>query len=769
MVNQLMQRFSNPPTKRLLALVLVALTVTVTVTLAQDSPGGSLAPGEAVTGTISDGSDTVRYTFAGIAGETVVLEMVNTSGDLDPFLVLIGPDSEFVAQDDDGGDGRNARIEASLPRTGVYTVEATRYRLANTTGAFTLLLTVTDATGDPVAVDPLTMMPDFGVQPAPVEVEYQQLRRGTLDASLTQQYFALVGEQGDVVQITMTTSSGNLAPSVNILNQAGLSVTSSVGQARPTESIAYATLPETGWYLIEAGRVAGIGGYNLFISRLVTGAVLTPDERLVGTFEPGNPVISYVFDGRIGDEVAINLFTNDRLSPVQPRLCLLNVQFVELACGEGSRFATVRATLPRSGTYILQATNRAENSGGDFTIRLTSSPTEIDKLPIIKINYNEQVRGAISNASPISYFSFTGKAGERVTIRMTATSGNLDPFLILSDGELTEELIFNDNVSATLNARIVQYRLDRDGDYIILATRAGLTDGASTGGFQLELLAGDVELEAGEVSAWLSWRAAADLNLYVRGPDGRIVSWSNPSVPSGGRLQIDSNTNCETVTDQPIEYVYWLPEALVAGDYEVWVWYQDTCGQPADNAVDFALRLRVGDQLLLETEEQLPGLLPGERFETSFRVVATNEALLVNRGDFTEPSPQQSASQGGDILITYGDVVEDELDDAIFARFYQFFGDAGDEITIEVTTPDSDLDPIVILRDADDRNLPGGLNDDIDGMTRDSRLTYTLPERGQYIIAVTRYGVRNGTTTGAYQLRLNRAVEAEPVETAAGE
>ena len=86
---------------------------------------------------------------------------------------------------------------------------------------------------------------------------------------------------------------------------------------------------------------------------------------------------------------------------------------------------------------------------------------------------------------------------------MATSSGTLDPLLILTDANLNEELTSNDNASASRNARIVRYRLEKDGEYLIMATRAGLAQGATLGSFDLSLSVGDIALETGALSASL--------------------------------------------------------------------------------------------------------------------------------------------------------------------------------------------------------------------------------------------------------------------------
>ena len=714
-----------------------------------------ISPGS-VEGNISETQPVVRYRFDARSGDVVMISMDATSGSLDPFLTLLGPDDELLEQDDDGGSGRNAAITATLARAGRYVIEAARYGQggAQTTGTFRLTLSIAGLGTGGAPSDPLATMPDFGLEPDPALIRYREPAAAALDDLQEERYYAFGGERGDVVRAIVSTTSGDLTPRVEVLNSSLLSITSSEVQSRPNESIAYATLPETGWYLVRSTRRSGAGSFDLYMERVVGGAVLTRDEPVTGSFSADTPTFSYIFTARAGDLVAANLFATDEYSGITPELRLLDLDLQTLAQGSGSRFATLRASIPRSGTYIMQASNQQPGTTGGYSLRLTGTPVDVAKLPQEPIGYNQQLSGQIDAEAPVVYYRFAGKAGERVTIEMAASSGNLDPLLILTDANLNEELTFNDNASASRNARIVRYRLEKDGEYLIMATRAGLATGATQGSFDLSLSVGDIALESGALSASLSWTTSADLNLFVRDPAGRIASWSAPQVPSGGVLQIDSNTLCSTPTDQPIEHIYWPQGALPPGEYEIWAWYQQSCA--GSGPANFNLTVQVGGENVVALAPETP-LTPGQRYETRLRVTEDGSAFVVDPGRVTSPSAQQQASQGGDRLMVYGDSLQGALSDEVYALFYQFQGRAGDMVVLRAETVSGDLDPLLVLRDAADANLPGGVNDDADPTTRNSALRYTLPADGVYIVAVSRFGLRDGATTGAFRLTLERA------------
>lgn len=63
------------------------------------------------------------YYFTGQAGETVEIGL--SSDELDPHLLLDGPDGERLAQDDDSGRSLSARLRVTLPTEGDYAVGVT--------------------------------------------------------------------------------------------------------------------------------------------------------------------------------------------------------------------------------------------------------------------------------------------------------------------------------------------------------------------------------------------------------------------------------------------------------------------------------------------------------------------------------------------------------------------------------------------------------------------------------------------------------------------
>jgi hypothetical protein len=90
-------------------------------------------------------------------------------------------------------------------------------------------------------------------------------------------------------------------------------------------------------------------------------------------------------------------------------------------------------------------------------------------------------------------------------------------------------------------------------------------------------------LHTGDVQVTLSWYANADIDLHVEDPNGDEVYYGNPSVPSGGQLDLD-NKCANFVMGKP-ENIYWPKGGAPHGTYRVSVTYYGDCSPSGSSAV----------------------------------------------------------------------------------------------------------------------------------------------------------------------------------------
>lgn len=180
----------------------------------------------------SDSSYFNAYTFEGNAGQRITIEM--DSSDLNAYLILLSPEGDNIAQDDDSAGEKNSRIEVTLPTDGIYTVLANTYG-AGETGDYRLALSTS-------GVSPILLKEEGTLGP-----ESQILQS---DGTPYQEY-TLQGRQGQPVTILM--ESEDFDTFLILLGPDGQVIGQNDDASRGTlNSVLTVTLPATGTYRIIA-------------------------------------------------------------------------------------------------------------------------------------------------------------------------------------------------------------------------------------------------------------------------------------------------------------------------------------------------------------------------------------------------------------------------------------------------------------------------------------------------------------------------------------
>lgn len=230
------------------------------------SNSGTIALGEIVTGEITNQNFARFYTFSGTQGDVVTFTMRAEVGNLDPYLILIDPDGQQIARNDDGsGLGFNSALDkVILPKTGDYTIVATRFQVAFgvTLGTFQLSATA-----------------DTGISQALIEIlpiEYGTPQTGILGGG-NFQYYGFNAEAGDIITIMHVNASGNLDPFLALEDAFGVEFARSYddlfdeNRNFDNAAIRNFTIPNTGYYVISAGYSGETsGGYTLTVTRTST-------------------------------------------------------------------------------------------------------------------------------------------------------------------------------------------------------------------------------------------------------------------------------------------------------------------------------------------------------------------------------------------------------------------------------------------------------------------------------------------------------------------
>jgi len=126
-----------------------------------------------------------------------------------------------------------------------------------------------------------------------------------------------------------------------------------------------------------------------------------------------------------------------------------------------------------------------------------------------------------------------------------------------------------------------------------LIVSVALTDGQGQTGEYHEVTVAVIQSGVGDVKVTLSFEPTHDLDLHVFEPSGAEISYRRKVSASGGRLDLDSGSNC-TPSRSNAENIFWPAGAAPAGEYRVTVQDFEQC---APGGIDFAVRVENGGRV----------------------------------------------------------------------------------------------------------------------------------------------------------------------------
>lgn len=227
-------------------------------------------------------------------------------------------------------------------------------------------------------------------------------------------------------------------------------------------------------------RLAVIGVTFLvstFAPSLVFSTPIDYGDCIQGSIYPFGEIDTYTFDGAAGDVIIIRMTKSSGF--LLPFLELFDPGGNKLTEDSGYPQAEIDTlTLPGTGTYIILASDCDGDNTGDYGLSLQRTFNPGGAVPI---TYGTTLQDSIVLIAELDAYTFDGTAGDVVIIRMTRSSGFLDPFLELFDPAGTR--IAEDQ--GYPQAEIGPLSLESTGSYTILASDY---DGDDTGNYSLTLI-----------------------------------------------------------------------------------------------------------------------------------------------------------------------------------------------------------------------------------------------------------------------------------------
>jgi thiol-disulfide isomerase/thioredoxin len=352
---------------------------------------------------------------------------------------------------------------------------------------------------------------------------------GTLTDEDFQRAYRFEGRAGEEIAVHLIAGENSaLDPYVVLMKADGTRIAENddIDPGVIQNSALEVTLPEDGTYLVVATRFLEAEGYTTGTYELTvapvggvtpqeTGGTIAYGETVSGTLDDRHYEDRWTFAGQRGDLISLVMSrTVDEIGGLDGYLILLGpdgTSLIEVDDYDDNVMPTLEQyALPADGTYTVVATRFGFANGfstGEYRLTLEKQGTVSsaavsaqggDTMPGVRwlapgtlppglrwIGYNDPVGGSITLDNVDDWTIFRGREGDVITIRMTASTGDLDPFLILTDANGVELARNDDAEAGSTDAAITAFTLPTTDSYLIRATRYGFENGPSRGDYTL--------------------------------------------------------------------------------------------------------------------------------------------------------------------------------------------------------------------------------------------------------------------------------------------
>lgn len=398
--------------------------------------------------------------------------------------------------------------------------------------------------------------------------------------------------------------------------------------------------------------------------------------------------------------------------------------------GEGTD-SRLRFTAPVAGTYILRARPLSGLEGGAYTLSLTERPPAPPAPRPTGIRLGQTLNGDLSardpetdDGLPYDAFSFRARQGERFAVALDSEA--FDPVVRLGrmvDGAFVQLAENDDGPDSGLNSRLV-FTAPEAGNYLIRVTPLGATD---AGAYSLTLQEGPAPAAAEAIAV------GATVEGQLTESDGKSES-DTPADAWRFEGREGQRVRIEMTSDDFDTYLELFDENRVSLD-------EDDDGGPEGTNSRITLTLPHTGAYIIEARAFSDGTGAYSLSLAEVQPDRVPEPIAFGaslQGEIGEGDPRDDEDRGYDAFI--------------------FSGVEGQRI--RATMRSGDFDTYLQIGKADGEFT--ALASDDDGLMEgtDSRLNFTLPEDGDYVLRALPLGT---DADGLYSLELiDRGPQPQP-------
>lgn len=398
--------------------------------------------------------------------------------------------------------------------------------------------------------------------------------------------------------------------------------------------------------------------------------------------------------------------------------------------GEGTN-SRLRFAAPKDGVYVLRARTLSGTEGGAYTLSLTERPPAKAAPEPGQITLGATVQGELGDddaetddGAAYEDWTFTGRQGDRVQIGLDSEA--FDPVVRVGrivNGVFTELGMNDDGGDSGLNSRLI-FALPEAGTYVIRATPLSA---GSTGAYSLTLSEGPAPIQATAI------RIGDTVRGELTDDDGLSANEEHAdayrfSGKEGQRVRIDMTS---TAFDTYLELFDENQVSLATDDD----------GGPEGTNSRLIFTLPRDGSYVIEAR--------------AFSDARGRYSLAISE---VEPDkPPQPLAFGAKLEGEIGETDSRDDDDRGYDAFV-FDGHKGQRVRAIMRS--GDFDTYLQIGNAEGEFTPLAQDDDGLGEGTDSRLSFTLPEDGRYVLRASPLG---SDGKGLYSLELqDRGPQPQP-------
>jgi hypothetical protein len=391
-----------------------------------------LSFGQTETGAISEALQTNAYTFSANANDVVDFTMITTSGSLSPRMQLYNSTGTLISQaysnNGTGGCGGPTNLEMNavmIPASGTYTLDVNDCSNTNT--------------GDYAIYAQRTNNPSGAAN-----LPFDQSEAGSITSVAQENTYTFTANLNDLVDFTLVTTSGALAPKIRLYQPDGALVAQTYsnngtgGCGGPTNiELDTIQLPATGSYtvLVADCSDANTGNYAIYTQRTnnPSGAANLPfDQTQTGSITSVAQENTYTFSANANDVADFTLVTTSGgLSPkirvYQPDGALVGQTYSNNGtggCGGPTNIELDTVTLPATGTYTVLVADCLDTNSGNYAIYAQRTNNPSGGFPVL---WGQLQTGSVMSAAQSNTYTISGTVNDVIDLTLETTSGSLAP------------------------------------------------------------------------------------------------------------------------------------------------------------------------------------------------------------------------------------------------------------------------------------------------------------------------------------------------------